>query len=182
MQSLPSVPQTQVPFDSTSATAKRTRLQTATTERESDDLAVTFTTADIAQQKSTHEEALCLYPECQVVEQELRIQLIEAVDAIYLDALKNSDTDMIHDSLPKIIDHLMNNYGYVTLEDMHDKEQDLIVMYYDPSSSVNAVISAVDKFCDLCILTKQPKSDGQLTNISYIIFNKLMCFRDAIKA
>ena len=75
----------------------------------------------------------------------------------------------------------MKNYGHVTLEDMHDKEQDLIAMHYDPTSSVDAVFSAVDKFWDLCILTEQPKSDGQLTNISYIIFNKPRCFTDALK-
>ena len=109
--------------DSTNpAPPKRTRAQTVGTASETDDPTVTFTAADIAQQKAAHEESLRLYLECQAVEQALRVQLIEAVDPIYLDALRNSDTDMIHESLPKIMDHLMVNYGQVTLEDMHDKE------------------------------------------------------------
>ena len=140
-------------------------------ERETDNPAVIFTMAYIAQQKAAHEEALNAYLECQAVEQALCVQLIKAVDAIYLDALRNSVTDMIHESLPKIMDHLMKNYGHFTFEDMHDKEHDLIAMHYDPSSSVNAVFSAVEKFRNLCILTDQPKSDNQLTDISYIIFN-----------
>ena len=88
------------------------------------------------------------------MEQELRVQLIEVVDTIYLNALRNSDTDMIHDSLPKIMDQLLKNYGHVTLEDMHNKEQALVAMHFDPSSSVDAVFSTVDKFQDLCVLAE----------------------------
>ena len=159
--------------DSTNpAPPKRTRASAASTSGETDAPDITFTAADIAQQKASHDEALRQYLECQAVEQALRVQLIEAVDSIYLDALQNSDTDMIHDSLPKIMDHLMKNYGQVTLEDMHDKEQEVISMTYDPATPVDTVFSVVDKFRDLCILTEQPKSDAQLTNIAYIIFNK----------
>ncbi len=140
-----------------------------------------YTHANIAQQKAAHEEALRLYLECQAVEQALRVQLIEAVNVIYLGALRNSDTDMIHESLPDMMDHLMKNYGQVTLEDMHDKEQELISMHYDPTKPVDNVFSATDWFRDLCILTDQPKSENQLTNISYIMFNKLRIFMDSLK-
>ena len=159
--------------DSTNpAPLKRRRAQTVATAAETDDPTVTFTAADIAQQKATHDESLRAYMECQAVEQALRVQLIKAVDPVYLDALQNSDTDMIHENFPKIMDHLMSNYGQVTLEDMHDKKQEVISMIYDPNIPVDTVFSVIDKFCDLCVLTKQPKSDGQLTNIAYIIFNK----------
>ena len=86
--------------DSTNPTAKRTRSQTAKKERESDEPNITFTHADITQQKATHEESLHLYLECQAVEQALKVQLIEAIDSIYLDALRNSHIDMIHEPLP----------------------------------------------------------------------------------
>ena len=146
--------------DSTNpAPAKRTRAQTVGTAAETDDPTVTFTAADIAQQKAMHNESLRAYLECQAVEQALRVQLIEAVDPVYLDALRNSDTDMINEDLPKIMDHLMSNYGQVTLEDMHNKEQEVILMTYDPNTPVDTVFSVIDKFRDLCVLTKQPKSD-----------------------
>ena len=59
--------------DSTNPASKRTRSQTATTERESDKPNMTFTHADITQQKASHEESLRLYLECQAVEQALRV-------------------------------------------------------------------------------------------------------------
>ena len=83
-------------IDSTNPAPKRTRSQTAPTQGETDQPDVVYTHADIVQQKAAHDEALRLYLECQAVEQALRVQLIEAVDVIYLDALRNSDTDMIH--------------------------------------------------------------------------------------
>ena len=79
------------------------------------------------------------------MEQVLQLQLIDTVDAIYLDALRKSDADMIYESLPKIMDHLMKNYGQFTLEDMHDKEQDIIAMYYNQTTSLDTVFSIVDK-------------------------------------
>ena len=54
--------------DSTnSSPPKRIRAQTVPTASETDDPSVTFTAADIAQQKATHEESLRAYLECQAV-------------------------------------------------------------------------------------------------------------------
>ena len=57
------------------------------TAGETNDSNVIFTAADIAQQKATHDKSLRLYLECQAAKQALQVQLIEAVDSIYLDAL-----------------------------------------------------------------------------------------------
>ena len=64
---------------------------------------------------------------------------------------------------------------------MYNKEQTLISMYYDPNTPVDNVFSAVNKFRDLYILTEQPKSDGLLTNIAYIIFNMPRFFMESLK-
>ena len=58
--------------DSTNpAPSKRTQAQTLGTAVETDDPTVTFTAADIAQRKATHDESLRAYLECQAVEQAL---------------------------------------------------------------------------------------------------------------
>lgn len=77
--------------DSTNPASKWTKAQTIATENETDTANVFFTHADITQQKATQEEALQLYLEWQVVEQALQVQLIEAIDSIYLDVMRNSD-------------------------------------------------------------------------------------------
>ena len=81
--------------------------------------------AEVTMQKAAHNEALCKYYECQAVEQVLRTQIIEAVDAEYLDALRHVDTDMINESIPQIFEFLQNNYGRITEEELVQKEEDL---------------------------------------------------------
>ena len=49
---------------------------------------------EVATQKATHDDAVRKDYECQAVEQALRTQIIEAINAEYLDALHNVDTDM----------------------------------------------------------------------------------------
>ena len=75
----------------------------------------------------------------------------------------------------------MKYYVKVTLEDMYNKEQDLISIHYDLNQQVNTVFGALDKFRDLCILMDQPKPNEHLTNIAYIIFNKPKLFMDSLK-
>ena len=75
------------------------------------DLLVVLTVQDIAQQKLCQDENFWQYNECQSVEQFLHLQIIEAVPEEYLDTLRNSDTDMIHESIPTIISFLQRNYG-----------------------------------------------------------------------
>ena len=69
---------------------------------------------DIDQQQVDHKEDKHMYNECQAVEQALRKQLIDAIPAEYIDALRNTDTDMINDSIPDIIQYLQTNFGRVT--------------------------------------------------------------------
>ena len=133
--------------DPTNPSAKYIRSQITSTKRETDEPNITFTHVDITQQKATHDENMILYLECQAVECSLRVQLIEAIDYFYLGALPNSNTNMIYESCPSIMDHLMKIYGQVTLEYMHDKEQALISMAYDQKTPVDTVFGAINKFC-----------------------------------
>ena len=49
----------------------------------------TITSVDIAQQKAQHDELICVYNECQDVEQALCTQFVEAIPGEYLDELQN---------------------------------------------------------------------------------------------
>ena len=111
--------------DSTNPAPKRSRAQIATAENKTDAANIIFPYADTTQQKATCDKALWLYLECQAIKQAIWVQLIKAIDSTYLNALRNSDTDMIHKSLPTVMECLMYDYSQVTLEDMHDKEQSL---------------------------------------------------------
>ena len=59
--------------------------------------------AAITQQKAAWDDQVRLYNECQAVEQALRQQIIDAIEADYLEALSNDYTGMVQESISDII-------------------------------------------------------------------------------
>ena len=49
---------------------------------------------------------------------------------------------MIHESIPSNVDHLLKTCRQITLENTHNKEQDLISMKYDPNTLVDTIYLA----------------------------------------
>ena len=137
--------------------------------------------AEVATQKATHDDALRKFYECQAVEQALRTQIIEAIDSEYLDALRHVDTDMINETIPEIFDFLQLNYGRITEEELVQKEDDLRNYDYDPLKPVDKVFTQIALFQDLCAITNNDKTDRQLCQIGYLIFNRTRAFVDALK-
>ena len=88
---------------------------------------VAFTNQDIAQQKARHDELIRQYDECQSVEQITRSMITQAVDDEFLDELRNSDTDTIHESIPDIIEYLQTNFGKISEHELNEKEDNLRV-------------------------------------------------------
>ena len=140
-----------------------------------------ITAAEVATQKAAHEGELKKYYECQAVEQALRTQIIEAVEADYLDALRNVNTDMINETIPEIFDYLQTNYGQVTEEEMVTKEDDLKNYAYDPKAPVDKVFTQIATFQDLCLITNNGKTDKQLCQLAYLIFHRTRTFQDSLK-
>ena len=71
--------------------------------------AVALTPGEIATQRIAHDERQRLYNKVQAVERALRNQIIDAIEAEYLQPLRNVTTDMINDTIPDIL------LSYVTL-------------------------------------------------------------------
>ena len=142
----------------------------------------TVTAAEVTQQKADWDVQVRLYNECQAVEQALRQQLVEAVESDYLDALRNPHTDMVQSSIPTIIDHLRNNYGSITDEELSDREDALKALIYDPSYAVDTVFTKIKKHQELASLMNNPLTDKQQVSIAYKVFNKAGVFQnDLIK-
>ena len=76
--------------------------------------------------------------------------------------MRNTDTDMTHDSNPDIILYLQANFGRVTDQELSDKEDEVKNCSYDLAIPVNSVFNRIKAFQDLCILTGNEKSDRQL--------------------
>ena len=145
-------------------------------------LIITATKEDeIDQQQVECNEKKQQYNACQAVEQVLREQNIDAIPAEYLDAFRNTDTDMINDSIPDLIQYLQSNFRWVTDQELSDKEGEVNNFSYDLATPVDSVFNRIKVFQDLCILTENQKTDRQLIQLAYLVFNKNKAFMDSLK-
>ena len=64
---------------------------------------------------------------------------------------------------------------------MSDKENEVKKNCYDLATPVDSVFNRIKAFQDLCILTKNQKTDRQLIQLAYLVFNKNKAFMDSLK-
>ena len=88
---------------------------------------------------------------------------------------------MISDSIPAIFEFLQSNYGRITEEELIQKEDDLHNYDYNPWQPVDKVFSQIALFQDLCAITNNDKTDKQLCQMAYLIFNRTRAFVDSLK-
>eukprot|EP00957_Ditylum_brightwellii_P136002 10371914-Ditylum_brightwellii.AAC.1 len=74
----------------------------------------------ISQTKEQYYDKLCLFNEVNTVEKILIQQIVDAIDPKFLAAIRDPVTHQIALSLPDIIEHLFDNYGDVTAEELRD--------------------------------------------------------------
>ena len=96
--------------------------------------------------------------------------------------MRNTDTDMTHDSNPDIILYLQANFGRVTDQELSDKEDEVKNCSYDLATPVDYIFNRNKAFQDLCILTGNDKTDRQLVQLAHLMFNKTKAFMDSLKA
>ena len=71
--------------------------------------------------KDTHKEHLRLFRECQAVEAAFQQMLIEAIEPVYLEAIRDSTTNSIGLSTYDTIQYLYDTYGDITPESLEDE-------------------------------------------------------------
>ena len=64
---------------------------------------------------------------------------------------------------------------------MSDKEDELKIFIYDLNTPIDSVFDKIKTFQDFCSLTENIKSDRQLVQLAYFIFNKTNAFMDSLK-
>ena len=76
----------------------------------------------------------------------MKNQIIEAIEPEYLDALRNVNTDMINESIPEMFKFLQETYGWITEEELVEKEDNLRQYAYDLHIPVDKVVTKITLF------------------------------------
>ena len=76
---------------------------------------------------------------------------------------------------------MQSNDGRITEKELVQKEEDLRNYHNNPQTPVDKVFNQVTLFQDLCAITNNDKTDKQLCQIVYLIFNCTRAFVDSLK-
>ena len=123
-----------------------------------------------------NKENLRIFRECNGVEAALMQQLTEAIDAIYLEALRDATTNAIGLPIYDVIRYLYDTYGDISPETLEDERQKTNQLTYDPALPVDVIFTKILKFCNLAEAARSPLSQKQTVDFAYNAFRRSGAF------
>ena len=126
--------------------------------------------------KDTHKEAIRLFREINAVEAALQQMLVEAIDPIYIEAIRDRATNSINLPIFDVIQYLYDTYGDIRPEILEQERETLIKSTYNPNLPIDVLFSKIEKFTDLASAGRSPISQKQSVDFAYNIFRKTGIF------
>ena len=105
-----------------------------------------ITIAKIATQKIAHDKRLHQHNECQAVKIALRNQIVSAIDADYLQPIRNMHTDMINETIPEIINLLSSTYCQLSPAQLNEREKAKDDMAFNLTTTIDSVFNKIQDF------------------------------------
>ena len=123
-----------------------------------------------------HKEDLRIFRECQGVEAALQQHLVEAIDPIYLEAMRDANTNAIDLPIYDIIRYLYDTYGDISPETLEEERQKLNQLTYDPALPVDIIFTSIVKFTNLAEAERSPLIQKQSVDFAYNAFRRSGAF------
>ena len=89
--------------------------------------------------------------------------------------------NIINELFPEIFNFLQETYARTFNKELVEKEDTLGQYVYYPHLPVDKVLTKITLFHDLCTITNKNKTDKQLIQMAYLIFNCTRAFVDTLK-
>ena len=124
----------------------------------------------------THKEELRVFRECQGVKAALQQQLVEAIDPIYLEAIRDANTNAIGLPIYDIIRYLYDTYGDISPEMLEEERQKANQLTYDPALPVDVIFTKIVQFTNLAEAARSPLSQKQSIDFAYNAFRRSGAF------
>ena len=121
------------------------------------------TAAEIAIWQKDHETAKRKYNKFQALHRILRNQLILAIEPCYLDdPICCNFTDMVTRPITEIMSFLQEAYGRMTVNQIEEATTEIKNFAYDPSKSINVLLTAIQEYSDLLKIAGAELKDKQI--------------------
>ena len=140
------------------------------------------TAVEIAVNQKNHEEDKKKYNRYQALKRVLRNQIVTAIDPEYLDPIRCNLTDMVNQDIQEIIQFLQDTYGTMSVNEIEEETSKIKNFTYDPTKSINLLLTAVQEHADLLKIAGAELQDSQVVALAYFLISKYQLFQDALKS
>ena len=77
-----------------------------------------------------------MHLECENAEKALLRHIQDAIEEKYLESLVDDYTNLLNSDVPEILTYLFHNYGKVRLEEVAQKEAEVMTMSWQPTDPI----------------------------------------------
>ena len=136
--------------------------------------------AEISVAEKNHEDQRKKYLKFQALQRILKNQLVSAIDPAFLDPIRCELTDMVTQPIADIIKFLQDTYGRMTINQIEEATTNIKNFSYDPSTSINILLTAIQEHVDLMRIAGTALQDKQVQDLAYYMINKYQIFKEAL--
>ena len=136
--------------------------------------------AVVAVQQQEHQDAKEKYEKYIRLQEELKNQIINAIDPVYLDPIRCQHTDMVISDIPTILEYLKKNHGKLNVHQINDESETIKNFSFNPSDPIDVVLTKVKSHADLLDVGGSPITTNQMINLAILIINKTQIYKDAL--
>ena len=101
---------------------------------------------------------------------------MEAIDPIYLEAIRDATTNTIGLPIYYIIRYLYDTYGNISPETLKEERQKTNQLTYDPALPVDIIFTKIVQFTNLAEAARSPLSQKQSIDFAYNAFRRSGAF------
>ena len=140
--------------------------------------------ATVAQERVVKEQWLADMKNSQritVAEAEIKRILVQVLDPVYLESMRQPLTGLANVSIKTIFSTLFAQHGKLTSNQI-TAASDMCKLPWDPAVPVQVVFNRIREAQDLVTRGENPFSDAQMLKFGYDTVLKTACFGDSLKA
>jgi hypothetical protein len=138
------------------------------------------TAAQIAETNRIHDATLRIWREYQATDKALKQLLLQAVDPMYVQPLRNRLTGFAAVTTRAILDHLYTKYGRISPQDLEANDKRFKTAY-DPAQPIETLFEQVSRAMDLADAAGAPYTPEQILNNAYSLVFQTGLYGDACR-
>ena len=102
--------------------------------------------------------------------------IIEAIVLIYLEALRDANTNSIDLPIHNIIQYLYDTYGNISPETLKEKNIEFETLKYNPNLPIDVIFNKIEKFTNIAEAACSPITQKQSIDFAYNTFRTAQIF------